>query len=134
MHFKQITIVGTGLMGGSLGLAFKANALAGRIIGCDRDGILTIAQKLGAIDEAFTDLALACGGSDLIVLAMPVGAIIDTLGRLPKLSAEALVTDVGSTKREICETAKKVWGEGASARFLPGHPMAGKAEGGIENA
>ncbi|HUS19004.1 MAG TPA: prephenate dehydrogenase/arogenate dehydrogenase family protein, partial [Terriglobales bacterium] len=46
----------------------------------------------------------------------------------------ALVTDVGSTKREICETAKKVWGEGASARFLPGHPMAGKAEGGIENA
>ena len=137
MAFQQITIVGTGLIGGSLGLALKAHGLAKRIVGCDRAEVLKAAQRMGAVDEAVsdTDLAQACAESEVVVLAMPVGAIIATITRAAKAIGEkTLVTDVGSTKREICEAARKAWGENAAMRFLPGHPMAGKAEGGMEQA
>jgi prephenate dehydrogenase len=135
MAFQQVTIVGTGLIGGSLGLAFKQHDLAARVVGCDRADVLDEARRLGAIDSGQTELKPACAGSDLIVLALPVGGIIDSIGRLADAVTEnVLVTDVGSTKREICGAAMKVWGEKAAERFLPGHPMAGKAESGIANA
>ena len=135
MPLQQVTIIGTGLIGGSLAMALKARRSVLRVVGCDREDVLEQALSAGAIDQAQTDLGAACAGSDLVVLALPVSGIIDTIARIAKIVyPETLVTDVGSTKREICAAAERAWGGEASQRFLPGHPMAGKAEGGIANA
>lgn len=135
MTFKQVTIIGTGLIGGSLGLALKKRRLAGRIIGCDRAPVLERAQDCGAIEGGTTNPADAVRGADLVVLATPVISILDLVGRLgPALLAKTLVTDVGSTKAEIVERAAKSFGRNASRRFLAGHPMAGKEHAGVEFA
>ncbi len=135
MPFKQVTIIGTGLIGGSLGLALKKRRLAGRIIGCDRAPVLERAQDCGAIDAGNTNPADAVRGSSLVVLATPVIPILDLIARLgPVLSAKTLVTDVGSTKAEIVERAAKSFGRNAAQRFLAGHPMAGKETSGVESA
>lgn len=106
-----------------------------RVVGYDRAEVLEQAQRIGAIDAGQADLSRACGGSGVIVLALPVAAIIDSLARVAEVMSEtSLVTDVGSTKREICAAAERVWGAEAGNRFLPGHPMAGKAAGGVEHA
>lgn len=133
--FKQITIVGTGLIGGSLGLALKRARFRGRVIGCDEPEVLAQAKKHKAIDRGFHDCGQALRGSDVIVLATPVGAIIDFLDRFgPALAKNVLVTDVGSTKQEIIGRAQHVFGHEAGKRFLGGHPLAGKEHGGIEHA
>src|SRR3954471_15847364 len=138
--FKQITIVGTGLIGGSLGLALKRARSGGKsfkakIVGCDRADVLAIARKRGAIDRGEMDPGQAVRGSELVVLATPVGAIIDFLDRIaPKLPKDVFVVDVGSTKQEVVARAQQVFGAEASQRFLGGHPMAGKEHGGIANA
>src|SRR6478752_6123694 len=135
MAFKQITIIGTGLIGGSLGLALKAAGFGGKIIGCDRASVLDRARSMRAIDLGSEDPVEAVAGSDLIVLATPVGAIIDLIERIgPIVPPEALITDVGSTKKEIIERARAVFGGRAPQRFLAGHPMAGKEHSGLENA
>ena len=135
MAFKQVTIIGTGLIGGSLGLALKKHHLAGRIIGCDRAPVLERAQDCGAIEAGTTNPADAVRGSDLVVLATPVIPILDLVGRLgPALPAKTLVTDVGSTKAEIVQRAVKSFGRTAGQRFLAGHPMAGKENAGVEFA
>ncbi|HEY5163267.1 MAG TPA: prephenate dehydrogenase [Terriglobales bacterium] len=132
---KQVTIIGTGLIGGSVALALKQHALAERVIGCDRPAVLDVARQRGVIDEGREDPRQACEGSDVVVLATPVGAIIDLIERLgPVLPATTLLTDVGSTKEKIVERARAVFGERVADRFLPGHPMAGKEVGGIEHA
>jgi len=135
MAFKQVTIIGTGLIGGSLGLALKKRQLAGRIVGCDRAPVLERAQDCGAIEAGTTDPADAVRGSDLVVLATPVIAILDLIGRLgPMLPAKTLVTDVGSTKVEVVQRVAKSFGRNAGQRFLAGHPMAGKENAGVEFA
>jgi prephenate dehydrogenase len=135
MPFRQVTIIGTGLIGGSLGLALKKRHLAGRIIGCDRAPVLERAQDCGAIEAGNTNPADAVRGSDLVVLATPVISILDLVGRLgPAVPAKTLVTDVGSTKTEIVRRAAKSFGRNASQRFLAGHPMAGKENAGVEFA
>lgn len=135
MAFKQITIIGTGLIGGSMGMALKAAGFAGSIVGCDRQGVLDRARAMRAIDLGTEDPVEAIQGSDLIVLATPVGAIIDLIERIgPLASPNALITDAGSTKREIVERARSVFGENAASRFIGGHPMAGKEHSGLENA
>ena len=135
MAFKQVTIIGTGLIGGSLGLALKKRRLAGRIIGCDRAPVLERAQDCGAIEAGTTNPADAVRGSDLVVLATPVIPILDLIGRLgPTLLAKTLVTDVGSTKAEIVRRAARSFGRSAGHRFLAGHPMAGKEHAGVEFA
>lgn len=135
MPIRQITIVGTGLIGGSLALALRKRKFSGRIIGCDRAPVLERAQEKGAIDTAITNPADAVQGSSVVVLATPVVAIIDLIERLgPALSAKALLTDVGSTKSEVVARAQKVFGKSASQRFLAGHPMAGKEQSGVEFA
>ncbi len=131
----QITIIGTGLIGGSLGLALKKRGFRGRIVGCDREPVLKRAQEIGAIDAIVADPLQAVAGSQVVVLATPVGAIIDLIGRLgPVLAPDVLLTDVGSTKRDIVAQARAVFGPEASRRFLAGHPMAGKEHSGIEQA
>ena len=135
MAFRQVTIIGTGLIGGSLGLALKKRQLAGRILGCDRAPILRRAQDCGAIEGGSTSPAEAISGSDLVVLATPVIPILDLIDRLgPAVSSKTLVTDVGSTKLEIVQRAAKSFGKNAGQRFLAGHPMAGKENAGVEFA
>jgi prephenate dehydrogenase len=132
---KQITIIGTGLIGGSFALALKARRLADRIVGCDRAPVLEQATRQGTIDHGEPDPQRACAQSDVVLLATPVGAIIDLIERLgPILPKDVLLTDVGSTKSDIAARARDVFGAEAAQRFLPGHPMAGKEHGGIEHA
>jgi prephenate dehydrogenase len=135
MSIRKITIIGTGLIGGSLALALKKRGFKGRVMGCDRKEVLAQAQKLSAIDEAFTDAATSIENSDVVVLAAPVGQIMDLIERAgPRLGPQALMTDVGSTKTEILARARAVFGAEAPRRFLGGHPMAGREESGIEHA
>jgi prephenate dehydrogenase len=135
MPFRQVTIIGTGLIGGSLGLALKKRHLAARIVGCDRPPVLERAHECGAIDDGISNPADAVQGSDLVVLATPVLPIIDLIERLgPALPVKTLVTDVGSTKAEIVQHAAKSFGRTAGQRFLAGHPMAGKEHAGVEFA
>jgi prephenate dehydrogenase len=135
MKIRQLTIIGTGLIGGSLGLALKGRGFAGRVVGCDRAEVLRRAKRRKAIDAGSVDPVQAAAGSDVVVLAAPVGQIMDLIERLGlRLPSRALVTDTGSTKMEIVARARAVFGAAAAQRFLGGHPMAGKAEAGIEHA
>ena len=135
MPIRQITIVGTGLIGGSVGLALRKKGFKGKIIGCDQPNVLVSAKKIKAINQGITDPIKACQGSNLVVLATPVGTIIDLIERLaPHLAADALVTDVGSTKSEVVSRAQQAFGSRAPDKFLAGHPMAGKENSGIDFA
>jgi prephenate dehydrogenase len=135
MPIRQITIIGTGLIGGSVGLALRKKKFAGRIIGCDREATLEKARMCGAIDGGSPNPGEAVHGSQVVVLATPVLAIIDLIERIgPVLPAKALLTDVGSTKAAVLERAVKVFGKNTAKRFLAGHPMAGKELSGVEYA
>jgi len=135
MSIRQITIVGTGLIGGSLGLALKKHGFAGRIIGSDRAPVLERAREKGAIDAGQTNPADAIRGSQLIVLSTPVGGIVELIQRLgPALPPKTLLTDVGSTKEAVLARARTVFGKHTASRFLACHPMAGKEQCGVEFA
>ncbi|MGH9651790.1 MAG: prephenate dehydrogenase, partial [Terriglobales bacterium] len=135
MKIQQITIIGAGLIGGSLALALKRSGFPGRVVGCDKGEVLERAQARGAIDAGIADPVQAVAGSDVVVLAAPVGQIMDLLERIgPRLAPQALMTDVGSTKVEILARARAVFGAESPRRFLGGHPMAGKEHSGIEHA
>jgi prephenate dehydrogenase len=135
MAIRQITIIGTGLIGGSLALALRKKKFAGKIIGCDREGTLERARMRGAIDNGTVDPGDAVRGSQVVVLATPVLAICDLIDRIgPVLSSKALLTDVGSTKTAVVERALKMFGKSAGKRFLAGHPMAGKEMSGVDFA
>jgi prephenate dehydrogenase len=135
MAIRQITIIGTGLIGGSLALALRKKKFAGRIVGCDREGTLERARMRGAIDEGVVNPGDAVRGSQVVVLATPVLAICDLIERVGTvLPAKALLTDVGSTKAAVVEQAVKVFGKNAGKRFLAGHPMAGKEMSGVDYA
>jgi prephenate dehydrogenase len=132
--FRRVAIVGLGLLGGSWGLALRRVGFAGRVVGYARRA--ETRQKAlgeGAVDEGFAEAAEAVHGADLVILATPVAVILDHLSRLePHVSPRALITDVGSTKRRICERAADFYTQGPL--FLGGHPMAGKERSGLENA
>jgi len=135
MPIRQITVIGTGLIGGSLGLALRKNGFRGTIIGCDRAAVLARAKKRGAIQKGVEDPIKAAQASDVVVLATPVGAIVELIERLaPHLAPNALLTDVGSTKAKVVARGQNAFGEHARKRFLAGHPMAGKENSGIEHA
>ncbi len=135
MLIQQITIVGTGLIGGSVGLALRAHGFAGTIVGCDRPAVLEVAQRRGAIDRGEASLERALDGSGVILFATPAGCILSQFEAVaPIIPADALITDAGSTKQQFVERARMVYGSEAHTRVLPGHPMAGKEHSGIENA
>jgi prephenate dehydrogenase len=130
---KTVAIVGTGLIGASVGLALKASGFRGKVLGFDTNAAeLDEALKLGAIDAVLESRdAVLAAKADVYVLATPVLPILDWMHKLaPVLGEGQLVTDVGSTKREISEMAAKLFNQSGRARFLPGHPMAGKESGG----
>jgi prephenate dehydrogenase len=135
MPIRQITIIGTGLIGGSFAMALKKHHFLGRIVGCDRAPVLERARDKGAIDEGRTSPSDAIRGSQLVLLATPVGSIIDLIERIgPVLSARTLLTDVGSTKADVVARSATVLGRNAGRRFLAGHPMSGKEQSGVEFA
>jgi prephenate dehydrogenase len=135
VRIQQITIVGTGLIGGSLGLALRRAGIPDEIVGCDKDAVLDVALKRGAIHRAEADLERAIIGSDAIVIATPVGRAVAQLEALAHvLAPDTLIADTGSTKQHFVERARMLFGSAAPQRVLPGHPMAGKEVGGIENA
>ena len=120
-------------MGGSFGLALKRTGFGGQIIGCDREEVLKRALAKGAIHRGYPELTPAVAGADLILLAPPVGTILDVLGKLKeKVNPQALVTDVGSTKQIICTRGKLNFEKGPL--FLGGHPLAGREHSGIDQA
>jgi len=135
MSIRQITIIGTGLIGGSLALALRKNGFAGEIAGCDKQSVLEAALERKAIDRAEPDLGRAVVGSEVIVFAAPVGTILSQFEAIaPRLPATTLITDTGSTKQALVERARMVFGDEAGKRVLPGHPMAGKECSGLEHA
>jgi prephenate dehydrogenase len=135
MAIRQITIIGTGLIGGSFGLALKKRRFGGRIVGCDRAPVLKRARDKGAIDSGNTDPAEAVRDSQVVLLAAPVGEIIELIKRLgASLPPKTLLTDVGSTKAAVLAAPAAVFGKAAARRFLAGHPMAGKEDSGVEFA
>ncbi len=131
--FSRVAIIGTGLIGGSFALALRQLFPSVSFVGYSRGGSSGRAGAAGVVDEATSDLATAVSGADLVYIALPIGASIESLGAIAK-SAEpnALVTDACSTKAVICRAAKDHFRGGA--RFFGAHPMAGKEQSGVEHA
>jgi prephenate dehydrogenase len=131
--FRRVAIIGTGLIGGSFAMALRELFPSVSFVGYSRGGSSGRAGAAGVVDEATSDLAAAVSGADLVYIALPIGASIESLGAIAK-SAEphALVTDACSTKTIICRAAKDHFRSGA--RFFGAHPMAGKEQSGIEHA
>jgi prephenate dehydrogenase len=131
---QRIAIIGTGLIGASAGLALKASGYHGTIFGWDANPAeLAEALRVGAIDSALPnrEAVLAPRLAELYLLATPVMAVMDWMQALaPFVSEGQLLTDVGSTKREIAALAQILYNGSGQAAFLPGHPMAGKESGG----
>jgi prephenate dehydrogenase len=132
--FRRVAILGTGLIGGSFALALRKCAPDSVVVGWDKGHVLRHALERGAIHEGIPDLSLAVAGADLIYVALPVGQTMEILPEIARLaSTDALVTDASSTKRSVCAVAAECFREGG-ARFLGGHPMAGKEISGIAAA
>lgn len=126
--------MGVGLLGGSVGLAVKAADASVKVVGVGRRrSSLNRATQAGAIDEATLDTAKGVAGSDLVVLATPLGAYERHLAAMPgALSPQAVVTDVGSTKTIAVGVAESILGLGGP--FVGSHPMAGGERRGVEFA
>jgi prephenate dehydrogenase len=132
--FKNVTIIGVGLIGGSLAKVLKAKGLAGSITGAGRSReTLALALKLGVIDRMGQGATHAVEDADLVVLACPVGtfeAVVREVG--PHLKKGAILTDVGSVKGGL---VKKIEGSlPAGTHYVPGHPIAGKEKHGVAEA
>ena len=133
---ERIAILGTGLLGTSAGLALRAAGFKGQIAGWNRSPEQAqVALRLGGIDSVTADPLEAARVNQVVLLAMPIYATLDYMAQLAGvLGSEHMVTDVGSTKRLIAESAARLYNTPERAAFLPGHPMAGKERGGAELA
>jgi prephenate dehydrogenase len=131
---ERIAILGTGLLGTSVGLALRAGGYRGAISGWNRSKEhAELAQRMGAVDSVSADAMETARAAQVILLAVPIYATLDFMEKLaPILGAGHLVTDIGSTKRVISETGARLFNTPERAAFLPGHPMAGKERGGAE--
>ncbi len=128
---ETVAIFGVGLIGGSFALALKKAGFLGRIVGVSSPSSIRRARALGAIDGD-APAEEAARAADLIYLAQPISAIMETLPRLRSwIRPDALVTDAGSTKKAIVERAEEA---GLSPQFLGGHPLAGKERRGVQHA
>jgi prephenate dehydrogenase len=133
--FNQLGVIGCGLMGGSFALALKRAGLVNRVIGYSKSPSTTEkAKKLGVIDIAAESALLAVSGSDIVLIAVPVAATEATFRAIRHLvEPGVLVMDVGSTKRDVVDAARRVLKE-RIASFVPAHPIAGKEAGGVSHA
>jgi prephenate dehydrogenase len=133
--FNQLGVIGCGLMGGSFALALKRAGQVKRIVGYSKSPSTTEkAKKLGIIDVAAESALLAVSGSDIVLIAVPVAATETTFKAIRHLvEPGVLFMDVGSTKRDVVDAARRVLRERV-ASFVPAHPIAGKETSGIQNA
>src|SRR5712692_578144 len=133
---SRVTILGTGLIGGSFALALRKYTADMHISGWDRPDAVREAQNCGAIDESFSgDLAPALHHSDLIYIALPIAATIDLLPEIARHAPpHALATDACSTKVRIAQAAAELFPDEKGPLFLGGHPMAGRELPGIAHA
>lgn len=131
----RITIIGLGLIGGSLGLALKKANIAGlEIVGYNRGAKSSLkARKMGAVDKLEWDIASAVKDASIVVIAVPPTAVKSIMEAIaPHLPAGCIVTDVSSTKAQVMEWAREILP--SSVHFVGGHPMAGKETSGIVGA
>jgi prephenate dehydrogenase len=133
---SRVTVLGTGLIGGSFALALRKYTAEMHISGWDRADVVREAKTRGALDAAFSgDLAPALHNADLIYLALPIAATIDLLPEIARHAPpHALVTDACSTKVRIIQTADALFPTEKGPLFLGGHPMAGRELPGIAHA
>ncbi len=133
---ERIAILGTGLLGASAGLALRSAGFRGSVVGWNRGAEQALlAREMGAIDVVATDPIEAARMAQVVLLSMPIFATLDFMEKLAVvLGPDQLVTDVGSTKKMICEAAARLYNTPERAAFLPGHPMAGKERGGASLA
>ncbi|WP_180122643.1 bifunctional prephenate dehydrogenase/3-phosphoshikimate 1-carboxyvinyltransferase [Acinetobacter sp. YH12086] len=125
--FEKVAFIGLGLIGSSLARVMIAEGLAKEIVASTRSQkTLEDAKALGLIQQGYSDPAEAVKGADLVVLALPVRATQKVLEAIkPYLSEQTIITDVGSTKGNVVDAAKAVYGEQLPTGFVPGHPIAG---------
>lgn len=134
---RSVTIVGVGLIGGSIGLALRARGLAGKVVGYgSRPATLAAAHKLGAIDEIATDPAAAVADAELVVVCAPVDHIVEQVRQLaPLCPPGTLLTDAGSTKaRIVCELDAAAASWDPAVHFVGSHPLAGNEKRGPQHA
>ncbi|HUX26688.1 MAG TPA: prephenate dehydrogenase/arogenate dehydrogenase family protein, partial [Burkholderiales bacterium] len=133
-RLDTIAIFGVGLIGGSFALGLKAAGAAKRVIGLGRNPAnIAHALRLGVIDEASEDPAVVAG-ADLVLIATPVGQMASVMRAIaPHLGSGTVVTDGGSTKRDVVALAYRLLGKRA-AQFVPGHPIAGAEHSGVSAA
>ena len=131
--FEKVAFIGLGLIGSSLARVIVAEGLAKEIVASTRSQkTLEDAKTLGLIQQGYSDPAEAVKGADLVVLALPVRATQKVLEIIkPYLSEQTIITDVGSTKGNVVDAAKAVYGEQLPAGFVPGHPIAGAEHTGV---
>ena len=133
--FEQLGLIGCGLMGGSFALALKRAGLVRRVVGYSKSPSTTErARQLGVIDIEAPSALLAVSGADLVLLAVPVAATETTLKAIRHLlNPDMLVIDVGSTKRDVVDAARRTLKDGVDI-FVPCHPITGREVAGVEHA
>ena len=132
---QQLTIFGVGLMGGSLALALKKAGYCQQVVGCSRRAEhLQRAVDLGVIDRYTLDPVEAVKGADMILIAVPMGAMQTVFTQIAgHLEENAVVTDAGSAKGSVITAANSAFGE-IPANFVPAHPIAGREKSSVEAA
>jgi prephenate dehydrogenase len=135
MQFQKITIIGVGLLGGSIGLAAKKRRVAGEIAGFVRNAKnISDCERFGATDFATTDLLAAVTNADLVILCTPLAQMLPLAKQfLPALKRGAIVTDVGSVKTGVVRELESLV-QKSGAHFVGGHPMAGAEKTGVAAA
>ncbi len=133
--FEQLGLIGCGLMGGSFALALKRAGLVKRVVGYSKSPSTTErARQLGVIDVEAPSALLAVSGADIVLLAVPVASTETTFKAIKHLvTPEMLIMDVGSTKRNVVDAARRSLREQVGC-FVPAHPIAGKELSGVDNA
>ena len=133
--FEQLGLIGCGLMGGSFALALKKAGLVKRVVGYSKSPSTTErARLMGVIDIEAPSALLAISGADIVLIAVPVAATEATFKAIKHLvTPNVLIMDVGSTKRDVIDAARRVLREHVGT-FVPAHPIAGKEVSGVENA
>ncbi|KHL71787.1 3-phosphoshikimate 1-carboxyvinyltransferase, partial [Pseudomonas putida] len=129
----RLVVVGLGLIGGSFAKGLRESGLCREVVGVDLDApSRKQAVALGVVDRCEEDLAAACVGADVIQLAVPILAMEKLLARLAQLDlGSAVITDVGSAKGNVVRAAREVFGD-RLRHFVPGHPIAGSEQSGVE--
>ncbi len=133
--FQQLGLIGCGMMGGSFALALRRAGLVKRVVGYSKSPSTTeLARRMGVIDDVAESALQAVSGADIVLLAVPVSATEGTFRAIRHLvEPNVLVMDVGSTKRDVVDAARRALRERIPS-FVPAHPIAGKESAGIQNA